>query len=441
MRKLVFTCCIFIISISLIHAHRPKIRPISDYFKGFAQSEEFLMDAPKEILAKVNGKEIKRNDYLEWLVDQSDEQIFNHFLTDTLISQKAEKLKITTPEKDIYMKVRDKVEESVRRLYFSTEAYRNELRPVLKEKFLKEVRKYYQLSMILLEETNFSEERLEREFKEKFGKYGKKYWLRFLYYVPNKYYMRKGQEGYKEAVAKREDEAKKNLSKVLEKIKQSKKIDEEFDDLAYIYSQDESSRNNGGYIGRFVKGQYGGEFDTVVPTLKKNDISSVLKSRKGFHIVRVMNKTKNDITISHIFNKVNYFSIIDETKWNEARSNAMKERGEVLKKVEFGQSLLTDRELKSLNRSFGFDDEPGWENSWDMIFGQKLNTLKKSENSDFIEIDKGLFVFRVANVREKKFDDETKALLKKDICYRLAQLKYDEYIADLFEKAKVVKYF
>jgi peptidyl-prolyl cis-trans isomerase D len=63
-----------------------------------------------------------------------------------------------------------------------------------------------------------------------------------------------------------------------------------FDDVAKKYSEDPGSAHVGGSLGWIGKGQLTGEFEKAAFSLPKGQISDVVKSADGFHIVRVDDK-------------------------------------------------------------------------------------------------------------------------------------------------------
>ncbi len=63
-----------------------------------------------------------------------------------------------------------------------------------------------------------------------------------------------------------------------------------FDDLAKKYSEDPGSANVGGSLGWLGRGQTSPEFEKVAFSLSKGQISDVVKSSDGFHIIRVDDK-------------------------------------------------------------------------------------------------------------------------------------------------------
>jgi peptidyl-prolyl cis-trans isomerase D len=81
-------------------------------------------------------------------------------------------------------------------------------------------------------------------------------------------------------------EAQHRADDLLKQIKGGAK----FDDLAKKYSEDPGSANVGGSLGWIGRGQATPEFEKVAFSLPKGQISDVVKSSDGFHIIRVDDK-------------------------------------------------------------------------------------------------------------------------------------------------------
>jgi peptidyl-prolyl cis-trans isomerase D len=81
-------------------------------------------------------------------------------------------------------------------------------------------------------------------------------------------------------------EAQHRADDLLKQIKAGAK----FEDVAKKYSEDPGSSNVGGSLGWIGKGQMAAEFEKAAFSLPKGQISDVVKSIDGFHIVRVDDK-------------------------------------------------------------------------------------------------------------------------------------------------------
>ncbi|MBN2102969.1 peptidylprolyl isomerase [bacterium] len=59
-----------------------------------------------------------------------------------------------------------------------------------------------------------------------------------------------------------------------------------FDELAKKYSTDKASATKGGYLGSFKRGDLLPAFEQAALKLKSGEISSVIKTPLGYHIIR-----------------------------------------------------------------------------------------------------------------------------------------------------------
>ncbi|MCE5330474.1 peptidylprolyl isomerase [bacterium] len=90
-----------------------------------------------------------------------------------------------------------------------------------------------------------------------------------------------------------QDTAKKTKEAALEKIRmvQQKIADgETFENMANKYSEDENSNTTGGDRGYFSKGQLVTEFENVAFTLNVGQISDIVETTYGFHLIKVTDK-------------------------------------------------------------------------------------------------------------------------------------------------------
>ncbi len=85
-----------------------------------------------------------------------------------------------------------------------------------------------------------------------------------------------------EEKTKAEEEAKKKAEEIITKLKNGEK----FEDLAKEYSEDDGTKENGGDLGYFPKGQMVDEFEDAVVKLKVDEYTKEpVKSTYGYHII------------------------------------------------------------------------------------------------------------------------------------------------------------
>ncbi|MBI2463845.1 protein translocase subunit SecF [Candidatus Peregrinibacteria bacterium] len=96
----------------------------------------------------------------------------------------------------------------------------------------------------------------------------------------------KGVKDVPETVTRTEDEAKKRAEEILAKAKSE---GADFAALAKEYSEDQGSKENGGDLGFFTAEKMVKEFSDAAFAMQKDQISDIVKSQYGFHIIKVAN--------------------------------------------------------------------------------------------------------------------------------------------------------
>jgi hypothetical protein len=98
-------------------------------------------------------------------------------------------------------------------------------------------------------------------------------------------------------------DAKAKAEEVLAKVKAG----EDFATLAKQYSQD-TTASNGGDLGFFSKGKMVPEFETAAFALKAGEVSELVKTVYGYHIIKVTEVKGDEIQASHILIKTKDFN-------------------------------------------------------------------------------------------------------------------------------------
>lgn len=73
--------------------------------------------------------------------------------------------------------------------------------------------------------------------------------------------------------------------------------------MATKYSQDPGSAVRGGDLGFAKRGAYVPEFEATVYTLNKNEISEIIETEYGYHIIQLMERKGNSVKARHILIK------------------------------------------------------------------------------------------------------------------------------------------
>ena len=84
---------------------------------------------------------------------------------------------------------------------------------------------------------------------------------------------------------------------------------EDFKVLATLYSDDVVSANNGGELGFMKRGDLVPEFERAAFKLKKDEISEVVESKFGYHIIQMIERRGEQINVRHILIKPKFSSL------------------------------------------------------------------------------------------------------------------------------------
>lgn len=91
-------------------------------------------------------------------------------------------------------------------------------------------------------------------------------------------------------------EVRKKLSDLKERIAKG----ESFTALAALYSQDPGSAAKGGELGFFGRGELYPEYEAAAYALNKGEISEIVESKSGFHIIQLIERRGDMINSRHI---------------------------------------------------------------------------------------------------------------------------------------------
>ena len=129
-------------------------------------------------------------------------------------------------------------------------------------------------------------------------------------------------------------EAKKKAEEVLKKVKSG----QEFSELAKEYSDDKGSAVQGGDLGYFTKGQMVPEFEKAAFNLKVGEVSDIVETQFGYHIIKVYDKVDEQLPFDDVKDQIK--NTLTEDKYissiEEISKKAKVEKNEnVIKDVKF----------------------------------------------------------------------------------------------------------
>jgi peptidyl-prolyl cis-trans isomerase D len=92
----------------------------------------------------------------------------------------------------------------------------------------------------------------------------------------------------------------------------------DFAELAGVYSEDEGTREKGGDLGSFGRGEMVKEFEDAAFSLKVGEVSGPVRTKYGFHLIKVEGREGDRVSARHILIKLEPSRRTLEDLWNAA---------------------------------------------------------------------------------------------------------------------------
>ncbi|MCC3869185.1 peptidylprolyl isomerase [Terrisporobacter mayombei] len=275
--------------------------------------------ADKKAVATVNGQDITLGNYQKLLAlnkssmesyygsdiwskemeggktykDTLKEMVLETMIGSEVIYQQAEKEKVTPTDKQVQEQI-DSFNESIK----NKNDYKENLKKIgINEDFLK-----FQFTRDLansnLQEKFEKDTKISEADMKKYYEDNKKSFYTDTVTASHILLKTQDKEG-KELSAEKKKEAKKKAEEALAKVKAG----EDFAKVAKEYSQD-SSASNGGDLGSFGKGQMVPEFEKAAFNMKKGEISDIVETQYGYHIIKITDRVDKQETYDDVKDKI-----------------------------------------------------------------------------------------------------------------------------------------
>lgn len=111
-----------------------------------------------------------------------------------------------------------------------------------------------------------------------------------------------------------------------------------FSTLATLYSDDPASAKQGGELGFFSRGDMVAEFENAAFSLQEGEISPIIETQYGFHIIQLIERRGNQVNCRHILLQPK----ISELQMEQAR----KELSEIKDEIAKGEITFEDAVVK-----------------------------------------------------------------------------------------------
>src|SRR3984885_642376 len=173
----------------------------------------------------------------------------------------------------------------------------------------------------------------------------------------------------------------------------------DFAELAKKNSQDPGSAQKGGDLGWVSRGQMVKNFEDSVFTLKPNEISNVVTTEYGFHIIQVLEKQPAHLQTMDEVKPAIVTAMKNQTVFDKMQELADKAHAALVKAPQNGQQIASQLNLDFANVPGYAPGSPIAQLGNDPQVGAAIQAMKPGEVSDVVQAGNKLAVVVVTGVR------------------------------------------
>jgi peptidyl-prolyl cis-trans isomerase SurA len=199
---------------------------------------------------------------------------------------------------------------------------------------------------------------------------------------------------------------------------------EDFGQLAMKFSEDYASAKNGGELGYIERGNLVKSFEETAFQLEKGEISEVVKSEFGYHIIQMLERKGEKINVRHIL----ITEKISNTNINDARKRAFQVYEEIKNgEISFDSAAVKYSDDVDLKKTKGKIRRMPKNQIENPEFVSVLENLEIGEMSEVFKTEQGFHILRL-----NKIYDDTYLTLKR----WATEMKKQQYYKDWVEKLR-----
>lgn len=216
----------------------------------------------KEVVATVGDEEITQDEFYDKLVEINGEEVLNSLISEKIVQAEIKKQDIKIDSEEI-----DKEFATMQDQYGGEEGLAQALEAsgISEKEFKTSIEEQLAIKALLEDKLNVSDEDVK------------------AYYEENKEQFSQEEQVNASHVLVKDEKVAKDVKK---KLDDGGKMEE----LAKEYSEDPGSKDTGGNLGFFGKGEMVPEFEKAAFSLKVGEISEPIKSEHGYHVILVNDK-------------------------------------------------------------------------------------------------------------------------------------------------------
>jgi peptidyl-prolyl cis-trans isomerase SurA len=312
-------------------------------------------------------------------------QMLDAMMNDKLILAQAEIDSVQVPPEEVTMKLDQQIKQLIR-YYGSEQRLEQEAHmPIaqIKREFRDNIEK--RLKIETLQRTRFGNvEASHRDVVDFYNTYKDS-----LPRIPEQVHLRQIAV-FPKVVESFRETAREKAEAILDSIRAGA----DFGEMARKYSDDAGSARNGGDLGMARRGLFVKEFEEAAFALEPGEVSGVVETPFGFHIIKLLEKKGEAIHPLHILIRVE--------KTGESDQGAIDELKKLKTRIEDGE------DFEELAKKYSEDKETA-------KFGGDLGTLEMQDLSDEVRT-------HVQDMKEGAISDPFKITIDRDYAYAIVQL-------------------
>lgn len=222
-----------------------------------------------------------------------------------------------------------------------------------------------------------------------------------------------------------------------EKALSELKAGADFTQISAAYS-DTQNALQGGSIGWRSEAQLPSLFSIALAEMKPGEVSSVLKSGNGFHILKLLDKRGKNVQM--VVKQTRARHILVKTNEVVADADARNRLLQLKERIENGANFAELAKLHSDDLSAGKGGELGWLNPGDTVpeFERMMDSLKPNEVSTPVQSPFGWHLIQVLERRDQDVTQERKRLdARRAIRERKSEEAFEDWVRQQRDRAYV----
>lgn len=250
------------------------------------------------VVARLDGADITLADYKDFLWRQNGKRAVSQMVDDILLEKACQRFGIPADEAAVGAAVEERLVQAAQGQ--PLELFESDLRTrgfdlsMLRELFRTEALRVQRLDGLVLATRTATDARLETAFEARYGTGGIQVELRHVLFMPHVLRAERIRGGA-DPKSLDQDQLKSDAAALAAEARARAAAGEDFGALAGAISHDQVSKKDGGRISSYRPGLYGPAFSAAVDALQPGEISPVIESGAGFHVIQLVSRTRTEL--------------------------------------------------------------------------------------------------------------------------------------------------